>query len=254
VVIVDERLARRFWRSESPIGRRMYRPGNAQDLIKPGPTAQWYTVVGVVAETRMTGLVETDDRVGAYYFPLLQDPPRTLALTVKAAGDAAALTPSIRRELASIDPELPLYSVLTMTERMDRTLVDRRTPMVLAVVFAGVSLFLAALGIYGVLAYQVSQRRREIGIRLALGSDARGIFRLVIKEGVLLLVAGFTVGVGGAFAIRTAMQTQLYGIGAMNPLVLGSMAAVLAIVALGACSIPARRAAHTDPVIALTDQ
>jgi ABC-type antimicrobial peptide transport system permease subunit len=137
---------------------------------------------------------------------------------------------------------------------MDRTLVDRRTPMVLSVVFAGVSLFLAALGIYGVLAYQVSQRRREIGIRLALGSDPRGIFRLVIKEGVLLLVAGFTIGVGGAFAIRTAMQTQLYGIGAMNPLVLGSMAGVLALVALGACSIPARRAAHTDPVIALTDQ
>jgi predicted permease len=251
VVIVDEKLARRFWGNQNPVGRRMFQPGNAKDLITPGPTARWYTVVGVVSEMRISGFIATDDRPGAYYFPTAQVTRRNMVLTVKAAGEPEALAPAIRGELRAIDPELPLYSVMSMANRMDQTLGDRRTPMALALVFAGVALFLAAIGIYGVLAYQVSQRAREIGIRMALGSDAAGIFRLVLNEGLVLLVAGFIVGLAGAFAIRRTIGSQLYETGAMDPVVLGTVGAVLAVVALLACSIPARRASRIDPNIAL---
>jgi ABC-type antimicrobial peptide transport system permease subunit len=140
---------------------------------------------------------------------------------------------------------------MTLQERMDRSLVDRRTPMMLALMFAGVALLLAAVGIYGVLAYQVSQRTREIGIRMALGSNARGIFRLVLAEGLVLLGLGFLAGMAGAFAIRKTIQTQLYGVGAMDPMVLVSVGALLGIVALIACAVPARRAARIDPIAAL---
>ncbi|HEX2458468.1 MAG TPA: ABC transporter permease [Vicinamibacterales bacterium] len=251
VIIVDEKLARRFWGTSSPIGRRMFKPDNPNDLTTPGPTAHWFTVVGVVSEIRIAGFVATDDRVGAYYFPMAQDPARSMALAVSASGDALALAPAIRRELAAIDPELPLYSVMSMESRMSQTLVDRRAPMILAMAFAAIALFLAAIGIYGVLAYQVSQRTREIGIRMALGSDARAIFSLVVSEGLALLAAGLAIGFIGAFAIRRAMQSQLYGVGAMDPVVLGAVATILALVAVTACLIPARRAAHVDPVRAL---
>lgn len=251
VVVVDERLARRFWGENSPLGRRMYSPGSAQDLTKPGPDSRWYTVIGVVSEIRISGLVETDDRVGACYFPLAQQPRRGMTLTVRGASGSAALVPAIRRELAALDPELPLYGVLTMEERMDETLVNRRTPMVLATVFAAVALFLAALGIYGVLAYQVTQRAKEIGIRMALGSDAWRVFRLILSEGLVLLGVGLGSGVVGALAIRSAMQSQLYGVGALDPVVLASVAGLLGLVSLTACAVPARRATRIDPLIAL---
>ena len=251
VVIVDERLARRFWPGQDPVGRRMFKPDDPKDLTKPGANARWFTVIGVVSEVRMSGFIETEDRVGAYYFPLMQDPSAYLTLTVRTAGDPTALVPAIRRELGAIDRELPLYGVLTMDQRMSASLVDRRTPMVLAATFAGVALFLAAIGIYGVLAYQVSQRTREIGIRMALGSDARGIFRLVLSEGLALLGVGLTLGLAGAFFVRRAMQSQLYGVSAMDPLVLSLVAGLLGLVAVAACSVPARRAARIDPVTAL---
>ena len=140
-----------------------------------------------------------------------------------------------------------------MQERLEETLVDRRTPMVLAAVFGAVALFLAAVGIYGVLAYQVAQRAREIGIRMALGSDAWRVFLLILSEGLLLLGAGLALGIIGAFSIRSALESQLYGVDAMEPAVVGLVAALLVAVALVACLVPARRAAKTDPVVALSD-
>ena len=125
--------------------------------------------------------------------------------------------------------------------------------MLLATGFAAVALFLAAIGIYGVLAYQVAQRRREIGIRLALGSDGRRIFGLIVSEGLWLLAIGVAAGLAGAFAIRTAMATQLFGVQPMDPVVLAAVAGVLGIVAFAACAVPARRAARIDPLIALND-
>jgi ABC-type antimicrobial peptide transport system permease subunit len=182
-----------------------------------------------------------------------QDGTHSLSLAVKTVGDPLTVVPQVRRVVGTIDPELPLYNVRTMDDRIDGTLTDRRTPMILAVVFGTVALFLAAIGLYGVLAYQVTQRTKEIGIRMALGSDPRGIFGLVLREGLTVLVAGFAVGVAGAYAIRRTMETQLYGIGAMDPMVFGLVGGVLAVVALIACSVPARRAARIDPLVALNE-
>jgi ABC-type antimicrobial peptide transport system permease subunit len=140
---------------------------------------------------------------------------------------------------------------MTLEDRMAESLVERRTPMVLALGFAVVALFLAAIGIYGVLAFQVSQRTREIGIRLALGSSARGIFGLVLREGLFLLAAGAAVGLAGAFAIRQTLESQLYGITGMDPVVVATVTGVLVLVGVVACSLPARRAARIDPLRAL---
>jgi putative ABC transport system permease protein len=174
-----------------------------------------------------------------------------MTLVVRGAGDSTALVPAIRQQLRAIDPELPLYSVRTMAARMHESLADRRTPMVLVIVFAIVALFLAAVGIYGVLAYQVSQRRKEIGIRVALGSDSRSIFGLIVKEGMSLMAGGLVAGLAGAFATRRTLAAQLYGVGPLDPVVLGSVGLMLALVAFTACSLPARRATRIDPVIAL---
>jgi predicted permease len=253
VVIVDERLARRFWPGTDPVGRRMFLPENPNDLVSPTKETRWITVVGVVAETKMAGLVSTDDRAGTYYFPMRQVPARSMTMVVRSTAEPTALASGIRQQLRAIDPELPLYSVRTMADRMDESLSDRRTPMVIAIVFAAVALFLAAVGIYGVLAYQVSQRRKEIGIRLALGSDGRTIFGLIVKEGMALMAAGLLAGLGGAFAIRRTLEAQLYGVGGLDPMVLGSVALMLALVAFIACSLPARRATRIDPMIALNE-
>ena len=126
--------------------------------------------------------------------------------------------------------------------------------MLLATGFAGVALFLAAIGIYGVLAYQVSQRRREIGIRMALGAQSGSIFTMVLKEGSLIVALGAAFGLAGAFLLRQTLQSQLYETGAMDPRVVAAVAGMLLVVALVACVLPARRAAKTDPLIALTDQ
>jgi predicted permease len=254
VIVIDERLANRFWKGQDPVGRRMWKPDSAQDLTPagPGPKAHWYTVVGVVGNIHLTGLTEKEP-VGAYYFAFNQEAERGMVIATRAAGDPSAIVGSVREQVRQIDPELPFFSVKVMQERVEESLVNRRTPMLLASIFGGIALFLAAIGIYGVLAYQVAQRRKEIGIRLALGSDGRRVFSLIVSEGLWLVGAGATVGLVGAFAIRRAMATQLFGVQPMDPLVLALVGATLASVAFLACAVPARRAAHIDPVIALTD-
>jgi predicted permease len=254
VAIIDERLAARFFGQKDPIGRRLWQPDKAEELTRgPGPTSRFYTIVGVVGNIRTRGLTEKEP-VGAYYFPVAQDAIRTMTLVARTAGEPDTITQAIRRELTAIDPELPFYGVRTMQERVSQSLLSRRTPMLLAVVFASVALFLASVGIYGVLAYQVAQRRREIGIRLALGSDGSRIFRLVVREGLMLLGIGVIAGLAGSVTIRRAMETQLFGVQALDPVVLGTVAALLGLVAFTACAVPARRATRIDPVIALTDQ
>ena len=141
-----------------------------------------------------------------------------------------------------------------MQERVDASLMSRRTPMLLASLFGAIALLLAAVGLYGVLTYQVSQRRREIGIRMALGSDTGRIFTMVVREGLVLVAVGLCVGIGGAFAIRQAMESQLFGVGAMDVGVMAGVSILLGTVALLACAVPARRAAHIDPLIALSEQ
>jgi putative ABC transport system permease protein len=257
VIIIDDQLANRFWPGQSPVGRRMWQPGDINDLTTgPGPNARFYQVVGVVRRVSLSGPGSSvdDQRVGAYYFPYNQAPDSRMTFAIRTAGDPTSIVGAVRREIAALDPELPFYSVRTLEEIMAESLTSRRTPTMLAVAFGVVALFLATIGIYGVLAYQVTQRRREMGIRLALGSDAGGIFRLILREGATLLAVGFAAGLAGAFALRGTLSAQLYDIQPMDPLVVTLMATILAIVGLLACAIPARRAAKIDPLIALTDQ
>jgi ABC-type antimicrobial peptide transport system permease subunit len=191
---------------------------------------------------------------GAYYFPLAQSVDRGASIVIRTTQDPESLTSAMRAAVRQVDPTLPVYDVRTMSARLDAALTDRRTPMILALTFAAVALLLAAVGLYGVLAYQVAQRSREIGIRMALGASAPGIFQMVLREGALVVGAGAAVGMAGAWLLRRAMQGQLYEVDAMDPRVIGSVAAVLAVVALVACVLPARRAASTDPAVALTDR
>jgi ABC-type antimicrobial peptide transport system permease subunit len=172
----------------------------------------------------------------------------------RTAGEPESLVSAIRQQVTALDPELPFFAVKPMQLRVEESLVSRKTPMMLATLFGAIALFLAAVGIYGVLAYQVAQRRKEIGIRMALGSDGRRIFGLIVSEGLWLLGLGIGVGLAGAFAIRRAMETQLFGVQPMDPVVLAVVTAVLGAVALLACAVPARRAARIDPLIALADQ
>jgi predicted permease len=254
VTVIDERLAARFFGDKDPIGRRLWKADDATELARgPGKTARFYTIVGVVGDVRMRALTERET-VGAYYFPVAQDAIRSMTLVARAGGEPETLTQAIRREVTALDPELPFYGVRPMQARIDQSLISRRTPMLLGTLFAGIAVFLACVGIYGVLAYQVAQRRREIGIRMALGSEPRRIFQLVLQEGLLLLGAGLAVGFGGAIAIRRAIETQLFGVRPLDPLVLAAVTGTIVIVAAIACGLPARKASRIDPLIALSDQ
>jgi predicted permease len=255
-LIIDETLARRFWPKGDALGKRMFQPSSVDNLLEQPPDDQMLTIVGIIAPMRFRGLVDSsgNKRVGAYFSPFLQSPSRTLGFAIRTAQAPETILSAVRREVAQIDPELPFYGVRTLEDRLSTSLIDRRTPTLLAGGFAVVALFLAAIGIYGVLAYQVSQRRREIGIRIALGAASGNIFGLVLREGTLIVLVGALFGLIGSFLLRQTIQAQLYEVGAMDPRIVGAVALLLAVVALVACLLPARRAAQTDPMIALTDQ
>jgi putative ABC transport system permease protein len=253
VVILDAQLAQRFWPNADPIGRRVYLPSSPQDVAKPGPNVTWLQVVGIVANVKMKGLVEGEQaRVGAYYQPYAQSARRGLGLVVRSRADLTATTAAVQQALASIDPETKPFEVFSMSERVEKSLNPRRVPMLLSSGFGLLALLLASIGLYGVLAYQVTQRTREIGIRLALGADARGILRLVLIEGALLVGLGLAGGLVGALALRGVVAAQLYGIGALDPTVMVTAVVVLGVVSLAACLGPARRAARVSPLVALS--
>ena len=251
VIIVDERLARHFWPNRDPIGRRMYFPSDPKDLLKIDEHTVWFTVVGVARTLRYENLDDSGATVGAYYLCHAQHPASTFTLALKTAGDPASAVRALRAEISRLDPDLALFDIHSMPERIDLSLSSRRTSMLLANAFGGVALFLASLGIYGVLAYLVAQRTREIGIRVALGSTRTGILRLVLREGSKLVAAGFVLGIAGSASLEKAVASQIYGTRPFDPLVLAGVMALLGGIALVACAVPARRAMSVDPVVVL---
>jgi predicted permease len=255
VIILDEQLARRFWLGQDPIGRRVYKPTRPEDVARPGPDVVYRRVVGIVGDVKMKGLIEGEGaRAGAYYIPFAQGPQYNIGLAVRTSGSPADLTNGIQRAATAVDPELKPFDVFPLTERVEKSLNQRRTPMLLALAFGVTALLLASVGIYGVLAYQVAQRTREIGIRMALGSDRAGIVGLVMREGAALVAAGLVAGALGAVLLRTFIRSQLYGVGAFDPLVMLTVIGVLALAALAACLGPARLASRVSPVVALSQQ
>ena len=246
-VIVDESLARRFWRDEDAIGRRVFRPSNAKELESTGPDTPWLTVVGVVRDAQLRGPLVTDYGTnGTIYFPYAVTAPRDFGFVIRTAGDPTTLVGEIRSALAQIDRELPLFDIRTMSERTELALLSRTSTMQLATLFAAVAAFLSAIGLYGVLAYLVTQRAREIGVRLAVGSAPRAIVALVLREGLGLAFGGTALGAIGSLTLGRLLTAQLYGTAPTNPWVLVLMTVTLALVATLACIVPARRAARVD--------
>jgi hypothetical protein len=243
VAIVDERLAARLWPNEDPIGKGLYRGDSKQ-----------YTVVGVVRDVRFEGLAMQTNAAGAAYFPHTQSPPlgRLRWIAIKTSSESAPVVRALRSALTAIDPDLPLSDVQTMSQRTSASVVPQKLAMGLASTFGVVALFLSTLGIYGVLAYVVAQRTREIGIRIALGSTTSDIFQLVFKEGLILVAGGLMLGLVGAFALGRAMEGQVFGVGSMDPFVLVAVALSTAVIAMLGCVVPAHRAARVDPLNALS--
>ena len=186
--------------------------------------------------------------------PNSQYPASSFTFALKTAGNPASVVSALRGEIARLDPDLALFDIHSMSERIDLSLASRRTSMLLANAFGAVALFLAALGIYGVLAYLVAQRTREIGIRVALGSTRTGILGLILREGSKLVANGFGLGIIGAASLQKAMAHEIYGVRPFDPLVLVGVIGVLTGIALVACAVPARRAMRVDPIVALRDE
>lgn len=253
VAVVDERLARHFWPGQDPLGHRLYLPGTADNLFKTGPDTRWITVVGVVKEVQFDGLATATLPVGSVYLALAQSPIRGFALVVKSSVDSASTVSSIRAAVAAINPSLPFFSVKSMGQYVDQALLPRRVPMLLAGGFSVIALLLSAIGIYGVLAYGVAQRRREIGIRLALGSTGMEVFRLIIREGATIVIVGVVLGFAGLMALRHALTAVLYDVTPLDATVLASVTVGLSVVAFLSMVIPARRAARVSPATALME-
>ncbi len=244
VGMINAMVARQFFPNEDPVGRRfMFGHPSAKNAPK------WCTIVGVVGDTKMYGLANPARL--EVYVPFRQDANSDMTLVVKSGADPAALTSAIREAVQSIDKDQPLIAISTMKELVSNSLATRRMTLVLLGLFSGLALVLGAIGIYGVISYSVAQRTHEIGIRMALGAPRRGVFRLVVGEGLKLAGAGIAVGIVAAFGLARLMSSLLYGVSATDFETFAGVAILLALVAMLACYVPARRAMRVDPMVAL---
>jgi putative ABC transport system permease protein len=242
VVIINEMTAKKYWPDRDPIGQRL-------KIGRPESDAPWLTVVGVVGNVRHFGL-DADVRRDIYR-PYSQAAWPVMTVVAKTVSDPAAFASSIRAGLQGLDPDLPVSRVSTMEEVERLWLGPRRFPMILLAVFAAVALVLAVVGVYGVVSYVVAQRTREMGIRVALGARAPQLLALVIGSAMRPVVVGLLLGVAGGAAAGRLLSTLLYQVSPHDPGVLGPIAAVLAVAAVAASFIPARRATAVDPLLVL---
>jgi predicted permease len=241
-IVVNESFARRFFAGQDPLGQR----------VRVGYDRAWLTVVGVVRDVTQNGVdKQTIEEMFVPYANGANPSVVRMNLVVRAAGDPAALAGAVREEIRRSDPALPVSNVATMRALADSALSPARFNLLLLTLFAALALALALIGIYGVMSYAVTQRTHEMGIRLALGARAADVMRLVIARGMLLALAGVTLGLAGALAVTRVMSSLLYRVSATDPLTYAGLALSLALAALLACYVPARRAAHVDPVVAL---
>jgi putative ABC transport system permease protein len=239
--VVSQTTAKRFWGDDDPIGRTLHRA--ADNRV--------FTVIGVVGDIRSTTLNQESPAI--YYSAAARVWP-LMDVVVRADGDPQALVPALRQKVHELDAQLPLANIRTMDEWLSNTAAQPRLNAQLLAVFAGVALLIAAIGIYGVLAYSVNQRTREIGLRMALGAPRSGVLRLVVGEGMLVGVVGIAIGLVAALALSATLASLLFGVPAHDPATFAGVAVVLMLVASVACVIPARRASRVDPLIALREE
>jgi putative ABC transport system permease protein len=206
-------------------------------------------IIGVVGDVKHTGL---DGEVRSMsYWPHVELAYSFMTLVARTDGDPLNYVAAVRREVQALDNDQPIASVYTMEQLMSESVARARFSTTLLAIFAGVALILAAVGIYGVMSYAVTQRTHEIGIRMALGADSRAVMRMVIRQGMTLAVIGVATGLAASFALTRLLATLLFGVSATDPLTFAVIAIVLTGVALAACFVPARRATRVDPMIAL---
>jgi len=241
-VVIDEEFARRYWPGEDPIGKRI--------VMGREERPRYLTVLGVVGRVKMDGLSQDSKRVQGY-FPFNQIPNSDMTVVLKASGDPNQLIAGVRREVAAIDKDQPIYSVRTMDEIRAESVAPERLNLTLLTIFAAIALVLAVVGIYGVMSYSVTQRTHEIGIRMAIGAQPRDVFRMVIGQGMMLAMIGVGIGLIGAFGLTRLMTTMLFGVEPTDPATFAVIAILLTGVALVACYIPGRRATKVDPMISL---
>src|SRR5215469_1884965 len=241
-VIVDEYMADQLWPGQDPIGKRIH-------IVELQSKDSWQTVVGVVGRVKQDSLDSTP-RI-AFYLAHTQFPTRAMTVALRGRTDPAAMLPAAKNELRNLDPDLPMYYVRTMEQRVNESLARRRFSMLLLGVFASVALALATIGIYGVMAYLVSQGTRELGIRIALGASPRNILGLVLRQGVALAFSGVTIGLASAFLLTRLIRSLLFGVEATDPITFAGISLLLAMITLLASYIPAQRAARIDPLISL---
>jgi putative ABC transport system permease protein len=239
VVVVNQTIADRYWPGQDPIGRHL---ANSRDMIER-------QVVGVVSDVKFIALNAAT--VEEVYMPIEQAPALGATLIVRATGDAQSLVCAVRAKLAEIDRNLPLTGSASMDSVVKASVAQPRLIMQFVGIFAGFALLLAAIGIYGVMAYSVSRRRQEIGIRMSVGAEDRDILRLVVGRGMRLALAGVGVGLAASLALTRLIGTLLFGVRASDPVAFSVAALVLLLTALLACYLPARRATRVDPVIVL---
>ena len=244
VAVINRTMAQRYWKGEDPIGKRF----SQSDDGGPGDGG-WIEVIGVAGDVRQFAL-GTPPRPEAY-LALSQYPIAAMQLAIRASGDLGALAAGLRREVTALDPDQPLWSVTPLEQILGQTLQARRASTLLLGIFSGLALLLSVLGIYAMMAYAVVQRTREIGVRMALGAQAAGVVRLVVRQGMRLALLGVVIGVPAAVALAQIISTQLYSVRPIDIPTYFTTSAVLSFAALMACWMPARVAARVDPVIAL---
>ena len=243
VVVISETMARKYFGGEDPIGKRItFGDPQAADV-------EWFTVVGIVGDVRGSSL--KSEPYAQVYGSYRQSPQRGMTVVLRTAGDPMNVAPAVRQQVAALDPQQPLYNIRTAEQVLAASIARPRFNMLLIAILAGIALVLAAIGVYGVISYSVTQRTREIGIRIALGASAGNVLKLVVGEGMILAGTGIVVGIIAAFGVTRIMASLLYGVTASDPLTFASLALLLGAIAFVACYIPARRATRVDPVVAL---
>jgi putative ABC transport system permease protein len=238
--IVSETFASRYWPGQDPIGRRLRFDEDNSD---------WFTVVGLVGDVRQLGL--SREAPALLFLPYEQFALPFTSVAVRSSLPQAAVTPLLKSQLAAIDPDLPFADISSLQEEVEGNMDQPRFRATLIGAFALLALMLAAVGVYGLISFTVTQRTREIGIRVALGAAPRQVIRSVLREGVMLALAGIGLGLAGAFAAARALSAFLFGVGASDPLTFSGVAVLMLLVAVAASYLPSRRALKIDPVVAL---